>query len=83
MSKVADCPTCGGKSKIKEAEGEISYHAIQNAEIYNVLGKKVMNVVMNKTSESIDISNLASGVYMIKYNIETTLPKKQSTLQQG
>jgi hypothetical protein len=43
---------------------------IQNAEIYNVLGKKVMNVTINKTSESIDISNLASGVYMIKYNVE-------------
>lgn len=46
---------------------------IQNAEIYNVLGKKVMNVTINKTSESIDISNLASGVYMIKYNIENNV----------
>jgi hypothetical protein len=45
-------------------------NTIQNAEIYNVLGKKVMNVTINKTSESIDISNLASGVYMIKYNVE-------------
>jgi hypothetical protein len=48
-------------------------NTIQNAEIYNVLGKKVMNVTINKTSESIDISNLASGVYMIKYNIENTV----------
>lgn len=47
-------------------------NTIQNAEIYNVLGKKVMNVTINKTSESIDISNLASGVYMIKYNVEGT-----------
>ena len=47
-------------------------NTIQNAEIYNVLGKKVMNVTINKTSESIDISNLASGVYIIKYNIENT-----------
>ncbi|MBG7613311.1 T9SS type A sorting domain-containing protein [Polaribacter sp. BAL334] len=48
-------------------------NTIQNAEIYNVLGKKVMNVTINKTSESIDISNLASGVYMIKYNIENNV----------
>ena len=48
-------------------------NTIQNAEIYNVLGKKVMNVTINKTSESIDISNLASGVYMIKYNIENSI----------
>ena len=48
-------------------------NTIQNAEIYNVLGKKVMNVTINKTSESIDISNLASGVYMIKYNIENSV----------
>ena len=48
-------------------------NTIQNAEIYNMLGKKVMNVTINKTSESIDISNLASGVYMIKYNIENSI----------
>lgn len=48
-------------------------NTIQNAEIYNVLGKKVMNVSINKTSESIDISNLASGVYMIKYSIENSV----------
>ena len=48
-------------------------NTIKNAEIYNVLGKKVMNVTINKTSESIDISNLASGVYMIKYNIENSI----------
>jgi hypothetical protein len=48
-------------------------NTIQNAEIYNVLGKKVMNVSINKTNESIDISNLASGVYMIKYTIENTV----------
>ena len=46
---------------------------IENVTIYNVLGKKVMNVTINKTSESIDISNLASGVYMIKYNIENSI----------
>jgi hypothetical protein len=42
---------------------------IQNAAVYNVLGKKVMNLEINKSSESIDISNLASGIYLIKYNV--------------
>ena len=43
--------------------------AIQNAAVYNVLGKKVMSLEINKSSESIDISNLASGIYLIKYNV--------------
>ena len=42
---------------------------IQNAAVYNVLGKKVMSLEINKSSESIDISNLASGIYLIKYNV--------------
>jgi hypothetical protein len=43
--------------------------AIQNATIYNVLGKKVMSLNINKSSESIDISNLTSGIYFLKYNV--------------
>jgi hypothetical protein len=43
--------------------------AIQNAAVYNVLGKKVMSLNINKSSESIDISNLASGIYFLKYNV--------------
>ncbi|NVJ87936.1 MAG: T9SS type A sorting domain-containing protein [Flavobacteriaceae bacterium] len=42
---------------------------IEKAEIYNVLGKRVMSVNINKTSESISISSLASGVYLVKYNV--------------
>jgi hypothetical protein len=42
---------------------------IQNADVFNVLGKKVMSLEINKSSESIDISNLASGIYLIKYNV--------------
>lgn len=45
-------------------------NTIQNVEIYNVLGKKVMSLSINKSSESIDISGLSSGVYMIKYNVD-------------
>jgi hypothetical protein len=43
--------------------------AIQNAAVYNVLGKKVMSLNINKSSESIDISNLSSGIYFLKYNV--------------
>ncbi|WP_405564831.1 T9SS type A sorting domain-containing protein [Polaribacter sp. Asnod6-C07] len=46
---------------------------IKNVEIYNVLGKKMMKVIINKTSDSIDVSNLASGIYLIKYNINDAI----------
>lgn len=42
---------------------------IQRADIFNVLGKKVMSVNVNKTSESIDVSSLNSGIYLIKYQV--------------
>ena len=41
---------------------------IQNAEIYNILGKNVMSVNVNDTKVSLDISNLAAGIYIVKYN---------------
>lgn len=40
------------------------------AYIYNVLGKKVMSVNVNKTQDDIDISNLTSGVYLIKFTVD-------------
>ncbi|WP_189663263.1 MULTISPECIES: T9SS type A sorting domain-containing protein [unclassified Polaribacter] len=40
---------------------------IQNAQIFNVLGKEVMSLNINKNSESIDVSSLSSGIYLIKY----------------
>jgi hypothetical protein len=42
---------------------------IQNAQIFNVIGKNVMNVNVNDTKASINISNLSSGIYLIKYNV--------------
>ncbi|MBE0392872.1 MULTISPECIES: hypothetical protein [unclassified Flavobacterium] len=39
MSQVAVCPTCGGNSKIKEANGEITYQAIQNDELLKKVGQ--------------------------------------------
>lgn len=46
---------------------------IQNADIFNVLGKKVMSVNVNKTNESIDVSSLTSGIYLVKYNVNGTI----------
>ena len=46
---------------------------IKNAVIYNILGKQVMNLSINKNSESINVSNLASGMYLIKYTTESAI----------
>jgi hypothetical protein len=43
---------------------------INSAAIYNILGKQVMSLEINKNSESIDVSNLATGMYLIKYSID-------------
>jgi hypothetical protein len=43
---------------------------IKNVAIYNLLGKEVISLKINKNSESIDVSNLASGIYIIKYSID-------------
>ncbi|MDO6737341.1 hypothetical protein [Wenyingzhuangia sp. 2_MG-2023] len=50
MSKVANCPKCGGKSKIKETNGEISYQAIQDDEILKKVSqlKKAMEKFKEK-----------------------------------
>jgi len=42
---------------------------IKSAVIYNILGKQVMRLDINKNSESIDVSSLASGMYLIKYSL--------------
>lgn len=42
---------------------------IKSAEVYSILGKKVMSVEVNSTSKSIDVSNLTNGVYLVKYNV--------------
>jgi len=46
---------------------------IQHADVFNVLGKKVMSVNVNDTKASIDVSNLSSGIYLIKYNVNNTV----------
>jgi hypothetical protein len=46
---------------------------INSAAIYNILGKQVMSLEINKTSESIDVSNLSSGIYLIKYTVNNAV----------
>ena len=48
-------------------------NTIKNASIFNILGKKVMSLEINKNSESIDVSSLASGIYLIKYSIDNAI----------
>lgn len=40
MSNVSNCPTCGGKAKIKEKDGEIIHQAVQDEEAF----KKIMQL---------------------------------------
>tara|TARA_R110000868_G_scaffold96808_1_gene266145 strand:+ start:219 stop:416 length:198 start_codon:yes stop_codon:yes gene_type:complete len=44
MSQVANCPTCGSKSKIKEVDGQTVYTAVQDEEAFKKIGqlKKAM-----------------------------------------
>ena len=42
---------------------------IESAAIYNVLGKKVKSVFINKTEDTIDVSTLNSGIYILKYTV--------------
>jgi len=47
--------------------------AISNVEIYNVLGQAIVNKTFsNNFSETLDISNLNSGLYLVKINMSTT-----------
>ncbi|MDP5061411.1 MAG: hypothetical protein NWP64_05780 [Maribacter sp.] len=56
MSQVANCPICGSKSKIKEADGQTVYTAVQDEEAFKKIGqlKKVMEKFKAK-SEALEI----------------------------
>ncbi len=43
---------------------------IENVSIYNLLGQEVIVETVNKQSASLDISNLQSGVYVVKTSID-------------
>ena len=53
MSTVANCPTCGGKAKIKETNGKPMYQAIQDDELLKKVGqlKKAMQKFKEKADE--------------------------------
>lgn len=50
MSRVATCPTCSSKSKIKEVNGTKTYHALQDEAILKKVGqlKKAMGKFKEK-----------------------------------
>ncbi|MFD1552992.1 hypothetical protein DNU06_11745 [Putridiphycobacter roseus] len=50
MSQVANCPTCGGKSTIKENKGVITYQALQDEMLLKKVGqlKKAMQKFKEK-----------------------------------
>ena len=56
MSQVANCPTCGSKSKIKEVDGQTLYTAVQDEEAFKKIGqlKKAMEKFKAK-SEALEI----------------------------
>lgn len=53
MSQVSNCPTCGGKSKIKETKGAISYTALQDEEVLKKVSqlKKAMETFKAKADK--------------------------------
>jgi cell division protein FtsB len=53
MSQVAICPTCGSKSKVKEKDGLVSYHAVQDEEAFTKIGqlKKAMEKFKAKAEQ--------------------------------
>jgi hypothetical protein len=52
-------------------------NTINNVEIFNVLGQKVMSMRIENTSAEINVSNLNAGIYLMKYEINnSTITKK-------
>jgi len=43
--------------------------AFESVQIYNILGKEVINKELSSTNESINMSDLSNGVYLVKVNI--------------
>lgn len=50
MSQVANCPTCGSTSKIKQVDGTTIYRAVQDDEAFKKIGqlKKAMEKFKTK-----------------------------------
>ena len=52
MSAVENCPTCGGKAKIKETNEKTTYQAIQEDELLKKVGQ--LKKAMQKFKEKAD-----------------------------
>ena len=52
-------------------------NTINIVEIYNVLGQKVIRMNVEDTSAEINVSNLNSGIYLIKYEINNRTSTKK------
>ena len=52
MSTVVNCPTCGGKAKIKETNEKTTYQAIQDVELLKKVGQ--LKKAMQKFKEKAD-----------------------------
>ena len=52
-------------------------NTINSVEIFNVLGQKVISMSVEDTSASINISNLNTGIYLIKYVINNRTSTKK------
>lgn len=46
---------------------------IKKVTIYNILGKVVKTISVNKTSKNIDVSNFNAGIYLVKYNVNSAI----------
>ena len=58
------------------AQNELTISAkntIQNASIYNVLGRKVQSYTVNATSKKLDVSTLSTGIYILKYTVDNVV----------
>ena len=52
-------------------------NTINSVEIFNILGQKVISMSVEDTSASINISNLNTGIYLIKYVINNRTSTKK------
>ena len=69
-ASVADNNTLNVNLYPSPAQNELTISAentIQNASIYNVLGRKVQSYTVNAASKKLDISALSTGIYILKY----------------
>lgn len=52
------------------ADNELTISArenISNADVFNVLGRKVKSFAINSAKKTLDISDLSAGIYLVKY----------------